>query len=100
MHCHGYLLLDGALEAEFEPLLYRDLSFTVPGKGHIRAIAKELLPTDAGHFTFDLIPRMRQNMEDINRLGICVWNVREGNYLGGRLVDFSQALVVPHIDLD
>jgi len=41
-------------------------------------------------------------MEDlvaINRLGILVWDVREGNYLQGRLVDFSQARIVPHYEL-
>ena len=28
------------------------------------------------------------------------WDVRAGNYMGGRLIDFSQACTAPHIELD
>ncbi|KAI0538834.1 hypothetical protein GGR58DRAFT_466929 [Xylaria digitata] len=42
---------------------------------------------------------MRKNLEEINGLGIYNMDVREANYLGGRLFDFSIAVTFPHISL-
>ena len=64
----------------------------------IRAIVKEFI--DSGE-TLEprMVPKMMKDLVAINRLGILVWDVREGNYLQGRLVDFSQARTVPHYQL-
>ena len=67
----------------------------------MRAIVKKYFANDgSGAFTFEMLPRMRRDILDLNRLGVVVWDVRADNYRGGHLVDFSQAHTVPHIELD
>ncbi len=41
----------------------------------------------------------RKKWEALNKLGIYNMDIREGNYLGGRLFDFSVAVAFPHISL-
>lgn len=84
----------------------KDFGFTDWHRGTIftgrplRAIVKELVPRDTKHFAFEMIPQMREDLIALNALGIVNWDVREDNYLRGRLVDFSQACVKPHMDLE
>jgi hypothetical protein len=67
----------------------------------IRGIVKEYIPNAGTEpFTYEMLPRMRRDIQDLNRLGIVVWDVRTDNYRAGRLVDFSQAHTAPHIALD
>lgn len=68
--------------------------------GPIRAIVKELVRSDQPSFSPRMIPRMMRDLKSINSLGIQVWDVKEDMYLGGRLLDLSQARTVPHIELD
>ena len=64
----------------------------------IRAIVKEYI--DSGETLAPrMVPKMMKDLVTINRLGILVWDVREGNYRQGRLIDFSQARTVPHYEL-
>jgi len=43
---------------------------------------------------------MCRDFRELDRLGIVVWDVRADNYRPGRLVDFSQALMATHRELD
>ncbi|KAI0458590.1 hypothetical protein F5B21DRAFT_458700 [Xylaria acuta] len=40
---------------------------------------------------------MRSNLEKLNDMGIFNMDIREDNYRGGRLFDFSIALTPPHV---
>lgn len=101
--CFGYILLSPDQELKLAKLVgnsnewhRRDAHKGQP----LRCIVKEYIEQDSVPFDFQMISRMRQDIQDINKLGIIVFDLREGNYLGGRLVDFSQAHTTPHYALD
>lgn len=60
---------------------------------------KELCGGDAPPFAFHILPRMREDVPALNSLGIVVWDLREDNYMGGRVIDFSEAITAPHLKL-
>ncbi len=100
--CFGYVLLTQRQEDELLDLGFNAWGCEDARRGRpIRAIVKEYIANDgSGAFTFEMIPQMRQDIQDLNRLGIVAWDVRDDNYRAGRLVDFSQARTVPHMELD
>ncbi|KAJ0106766.1 hypothetical protein J7T55_001290 [Diaporthe amygdali] len=65
----------------------------------VRAIVKEYVPS-LEPWTASQIPRMYADLEDLHKLGILVRDIHEGNYLSGKLVDFSQAWAMYHPCLD
>lgn len=65
----------------------------------LRAIVKEYIRTSEP-WTTPQIPQMYADLEDLHALGILVRDIHEGNYLGGKLVDFSQAWTMYHPCLD
>lgn len=42
---------------------------------------------------------MQRDVRSLNRLGIVVYDLRIGNYLDGKIIDFSQARTSPHFEL-
>ncbi|KAG7292883.1 hypothetical protein NEMBOFW57_002928 [Staphylotrichum longicolle] len=100
--CYGYVLLDQSHEDELARLGFDSWDRRAATKGRpIRAVVKEYIADDGdGPFTYEMLPRMRRDIQDLNRLGIVVWDVRADNYRAGRLIDFSQAHTVPHMELD
>lgn len=101
--CYGYVLLTAAQEAELDDrgcATSWDRRDATRGRP-IRGIVKEYIPDGGGPpFTFDMLPRMKRDVRDLNALGIINWDIREDNYRCGRLVDFSQARTSPHMELD
>jgi hypothetical protein len=70
-------------------------------RGHpVKAIVKELMgpgyePLQAQHFS-----QMWPQLEELHRLGIVVRDVHGGNYMDGKLIDFSRAWTMYHPCLD
>lgn len=68
-------------------------------RARVRAIVKEFVPT-LEPWTAEQIPLMYADLEDLHALGILVRDIHQGNYLGGKLIDFSQAWTMYHPCLD
>lgn len=102
VRCHGYLFLDQLEEEGLARRGFNDWDRVPATEGlPLRGIVKELIADDAdGPFTYQMLPRMRRDIQELNRLGIVVWDVRADNYRAGRLIDFSQAHTAPHMELD
>jgi len=99
--CFGYVLLDtdqeNGLRAKFG---MQDWNRSEQHKGRpIRAIVKELI-VEERPFVPAMIPKMIANLKQMYRLGICLMDLREGNYRNGIAIDFSQAYTLPHMKLD
>jgi hypothetical protein len=100
--CYGYVLLSTQQEDALAQRGFTDWGCHDAAKSRpIRGIVKEYIPDDGtGPFTFEMLPRMRRDIQDLNQLGVVVWDVRADNYRAGLLVDFSQAHTAPHIELN
>jgi serine/threonine protein kinase len=65
----------------------------------VHAIVKDLVtypnPFSAGH-----VSHMCNDLEELHKLGILVRDIKIDNYLGGKLVDFSQAWTTPNPSFD
>ena len=61
----------------------------------VHAIVKDLI-TGQDPFGPDQVGDLWKDLQDLHRLGIMVRDIKIGNYLGGKLVDFSRAWTVPH----
>lgn len=100
VQCYGYLMLSKDLEARLTTLSFHDWKRDKAFKNRpLRCIVKELLPIDASPSSYELLPRMREDLLDLHAYGIVVWDLHSGNYLQGQIIDFSQAKTVPHIEL-
>jgi hypothetical protein len=101
VQCYGYIITNSKHE---EDVCHQfrisnwDRSEQDEGKP-IRAIVKELVRSDQMYVP-KMIPRMMRELRDLNGLGIQVWDVKDDMYLGGVLIDLSQARTVPHFQLD
>lgn len=115
---YGYLLLTPEQEAEVTKKIEGDL-YKEPQGAHevldgdntwcrreqhrhhpIRAIVKQLVAAHAEPFGSADIPRLWSDLEELHKLGILVRDVHIGNYLGGKLIDFSRSWTMYHPCLD
>ncbi|KAK2599738.1 hypothetical protein N8I77_011468 [Diaporthe amygdali] len=116
IRAHGYILLTQAQERHItealgeeyvdweeypEPLDCSGVFTRWEDHRHdrVRAIVKEYVPS-LEPWIASQIPRMYADLEDLHKLGILVRDIHEGNYLSGKLVDFSQAWTMYHPCLD
>lgn len=122
VRAHGYLLLTREQEREVTERLHQDY---VDWENHpdlldcagvlprweahrherLRAIVKEYVKPepDSGciqPWTASQIPQMHADLERLHELGIVVRDLHAGNYLRGKLVDFSMAWTMYHPGLD
>lgn len=68
---------------------------------HLRAIVKDYVPLeDNMPWAPSQIPQMYADLEKLHKLGILVRDIHQGNYLNGKLVDFSRAWTMYHPCLD
>ena len=56
----------------------------------VHSIVKELV-TEQDHFTAADVAQSWSDVEDLHSLGILIRDITVGNYLGGKLIDFSRA---------
>lgn len=67
----------------------------------LRAIVKDCVPLeDSEPWAPSQIPQMYVDLEKLHELGILIRDIHQGNYLNGKLVDFSRAWTMPHPCLD
>jgi hypothetical protein len=95
---HDYLLFD--LNSRFSAQAgLQDWGWSRADKNRLLiGIVKDAIFSDCVSFSHHMLPKMQQDILNINRLGIVARDVRVENYVGGRLFDFSQASTVPHFD--
>lgn len=65
----------------------------------VRCTVKDLVD-ETQAFEASQAPQLWQDLKDIHALGIMVGDIHLGNYLGGKLVDFSLAWTMYHPGLD
>jgi hypothetical protein len=117
VQAHGYLLLSPQQEAEVAARISAidsDESDTDNEAGKtknpwgrmgehsgqpVHAIVKNFVD-DGHHFTASQVPDLWKDLEDFRTLGILVRDIKIGNYLGGKILDFSRAWTVPHPSLE
>ncbi|KAI0437013.1 kinetochore Sim4 complex subunit FTA2-domain-containing protein [Xylaria telfairii] len=100
VRCHGYVFLSDNIERQIESQFgIHDWNRKAEDEGsQLRAIVKDYIVWKSLRHrkTFET---MRNKLEDLNKLGIYNMDIREDNYLGGRLFDFSIAITFPHLSL-
>lgn len=106
VRCYGYTILTASQEKEladrFGIQSWWDDDYDIEpsdpqyDQGPRRAIVKDFVQSDR---PFDLkdAPRMIRDLKQLHRLGIVVHDLNEDAYAGGKLIDFSKAITVPHI---
>ncbi|KAK8126869.1 uncharacterized protein PG998_002628 [Apiospora kogelbergensis] len=100
VRCHGYSLLLECVGKKIRELFKIDdwHRQAEHGQEKLRAIVKDYIPfkSTCGRKKLDT---MRSNLKQLNELGVYNMDIREDNYRGGRLFDFSLAITSPHINL-
>ena len=103
VRCHGHMAIPATREEE----LYRrfevyewdrpkdDSKLPVSKRQPFRAIIKDLIEDDQPLTEKNLI-RMRKDLLTMHKMGVYPQDVRERNYGGGLLLDFSIAITKPH----
>ncbi|KAI0408491.1 kinetochore Sim4 complex subunit FTA2-domain-containing protein [Xylaria palmicola] len=98
VRCYGYAILSEEVERRIgEEFGIRDWNRSMEHhKEPLRAIVKDYIR----YLSFDKPKRhakMRENLVELNKMGIYNMDIRKENYLGGRLFDFSTAMTAPHL---
>ncbi|KAI1129502.1 kinetochore Sim4 complex subunit FTA2-domain-containing protein [Nemania abortiva] len=100
VRCYGYAFLSKAIERQIQSQFgIRGWNRKAEDKGsQLRAIVKDFIKwkTLRHRKTFAV---MRKKLQQLNKMGIYNMDIREANYLGGRLFDFSISITFPHIGL-
>lgn len=65
----------------------------------LRATVKDFIHSDVP-FGPQHATKMLKDLRQLHRCGIVVWDVKEDAYIDGKLVDFSKAVVSPHMKFD
>ena len=96
VRCHGHMIIPAAraeeLARRFEVYAWDrprdDSKLPVPKRQPFRAIVKDLIDDDR--------PLNEKDLLKMHKLGVYPRDVRERNYGGGLLLDFSIAITKPH----
>lgn len=114
--CHGYILLTEKTEQrildferarvylphpEFEKYFWGNSRYDWARKLGVdflpvRAIVKDFVPGEIG-ITIPQAPRVFHDMIEMQRLGILVNDVSEGQWVSGQLVDLDRSITSPHV---
>lgn len=99
--CYGYVILTEQEEDQVRQL--SSFPWTRYRPEHrqmgIRGIVKKYVESDTP-FDRKKLPEMRRDLLNMHRIGICIYDLRDDNYMESKIVDFSQAHVSPHRFLD
>ncbi|KAL2139930.1 hypothetical protein VTI28DRAFT_4475 [Corynascus sepedonium] len=111
IQAHGYLLLTPEQESEVAKRCsgmgsddesdgndfwrWMDEHYKLPVHAIVKTLADDHLP-----FTPEQLGDVWRDLEDLHKLGILVRDIKIGNYLGGKLVDFSRSWTMPHPSLE
>ncbi|RYC63568.1 hypothetical protein CHU98_g2631 [Xylaria longipes] len=98
VRCHGYTFLPQTIEHQIRKQFGVDDWNRQPEDEGIplRAIVKDYIrfKTECGRKKLSI---MRSNLKKLNDMGIFNMDIREDNYRGGRLFDFSISHTPPHV---
>lgn len=98
--CYGYVILTAEEEDQVNSKWHLDWNRRPQNRGQgLRGLLKEYVPSQQ-QFDVAQLPQMRKDLLELHQMGIVVFDLREDNYLNGKLIDFSQAHVAPHEQLD
>lgn len=105
--CHGYMYLEDEDRNKLEcmgfdlgtAVLSDQLREALDGGGRVRAIVKELAPTQPS-ITSSHFQAARQDLMKLSELKIYVRSIDVGKYCDGKLVSLSHSWTEPHIILD
>lgn len=121
VRAHGYILLTPAQEQHVTEALGRKYvdPETQTGLGsdeldenslwqrrgchqheRVRAIVKEFVDEGTPDFSESQIQQMYDDVETLHSLGILIRDIHPGNYLGGKIIDFSRSWTMYHPCLD
>ena len=97
--CHGFLFLSND---DMQLLESKGIDLGARGEtGLARAIVKEYIPPGTGHgITNKSLRSTLGKLRRLNRLKIYTQDIRLDNFLGGKLVDFGQAITEPHYRME
>ncbi|KAL8869543.1 MAG: hypothetical protein Q9174_004193 [Haloplaca sp. 1 TL-2023] len=107
VQCHGYLSLparwEAKLNAQFGELdwdrLDDDSAQPVAKRNNLMAIVKDLIHDDVP-WTQKVLRRCLKDLKKIREHGVYPMDIRADNYVGGLLVDLSEAYTLPHFIFD
>ncbi|KAK7728804.1 hypothetical protein SLS63_006412 [Diaporthe eres] len=110
VRAHGYVLLTKGQEEHITAVLDEYVDWEDHRSGlfkrmedhrhePLRAIVKDYVESTVP-WAASQVPQMYPDLEELHKLGILVSVFDQGNYLGGKLVDFSMAWTVYHICID
>lgn len=66
----------------------------------LRAILKDFVDEGTPDFEKSQIPQLYEDIETLYSLGILIRDIHPGNYLGGKIIDFSRSWTMYHPCLD
>lgn len=106
VRCYGFTavsaLQEAALYETFDVSEWdrpsEQYSLPVAERQSFRAIVKDLIE-DQTPLSKIMIGRMLKDLKSLRRMALFVRDVKESNYKGGKLVDFSVSWTAPHIML-
>ncbi|MCJ1396296.1 hypothetical protein MMC18_009185 [Xylographa bjoerkii] len=106
VQCHGYMAVSAERETELMALPFDIDEWNRPAEEYelpeakrqpFRAIVKKLVRSRK---RLCRVAQMRDDLLALHKIGVYVRDIREDNYVLGKLVDFSLAWTAPHSLLD
>ena len=108
VHCHGFLGISADREEELAAAPFdidtsdwnrpeEEYDWPITARQPFRAIVKKLVRSKK---RLSGIAQMREDLLTLQKIGVYVQDIREDNYVDGKLVDFSRSWTNPHIMLD
>lgn len=100
--CYGYVFIS---KAEAEIIASQFETFNIPqdeldAEPDIRALVKQYIPVPGINTKIRSVRQMIQDIRVMNENGLYPLDIQAGNYRGGLLVDFGQALTEPSCVFD
>lgn len=108
VRCYGFMAVPAEMEEDLAAPPFeigadewnrpeQEYGWPTSARQPFRAIVKELVRSKT---RLCRIAQMRKDLLDLHRMGVYVQDIREDNYINGKLVDFSRSWTHPHIMLD
>lgn len=98
--CHGYVLLTSHQEMFFRSQSSKRLAVFHRDESNsgtpLRALLKDWVEEGTGRFEPGMVRKMMRELKSMHSVGIMNRDIKENNYLGGKLFDFGLAWTVPH----
>ena len=108
VRCYGFTAVSAQCEEELAAAIFdidtsewdrpeQEYDWPITARQPFRAIVKKLVRSKR---RLSRVAQMREDLYTLHRMGIYVQDIREDNYIDGKLVDFSRSWTKPHSLLD